>query len=283
VPEPALPPLPAAVPAPVEPVIENVPFWMASGAAQTATIEAPATKTVALRGGVPPTPPSPAPVLTPIARPAVQPMAVPAVMPDGSAVQRAGFVQAVIVGAILGLVWRLLLVFPADLYARLLGSTSRTPLPGSLEAWLQVPAADEGFLRLFVLATWWVGALVGVILVWRGGGRFTDLVCGLIAGAVAGLGGSATLACGVVLADTLPRMLLQAALGGRVLGPGLATPLWIVTTSACWLVEGAVLGGVLVVFGRAGTGVLALASGPLVWVLRVCGMGNMANFFALRG
>ncbi len=193
-----------------------------------------------------------------------------------------GLVQAVIVGSILGLLWRLVLVFPADLYARLLGSTRRLPLPGSLETWLQSPTVDEGFFRLFVLATWWIGAGVGVFLVWRGGGRWSDLFCGLIAGAVAGLAGSATVACGVILADGIPRSLLNGALAGRVMGPALATPLWIITASACWMIEGAALGAILNTLGRSGTAVLVLLGSPLVWLLRLCGMSNLAEFFALR-
>jgi len=55
-------------------------------------------------------------------------------------------------------------------YARLLGGASRVPAPGSLQSWLLEPSPDEGFLRLFVLATWWVGPLLGAIVVlwiWR--------------------------------------------------------------------------------------------------------------------
>jgi hypothetical protein len=288
-------PIPAvAVPAPPpEPVMAETPFWMTTdssrgGGSKTrtpppATAAAPSTMTASApvltpisrsggRSGV--LPPLPAPVLQPL------PAAAGELAPGGS---RGGIAQAVVVGAILGFVWRLLLVFPADLYARLLGSTARSPLPGSLEAWLQAPTADGDFLRLFVMATWWIGALVGVALVWRNGGRLTDLVCGVIAGAVAGLAGSATLACAVVAADAVPRALLHGALGSRVMGPALATPLWIVTATVCWLAEGAVLGLMLGVFGRAGAAVLAFVASPLVWLLRACGMTNMAEFFAMRG
>jgi hypothetical protein len=199
-----------------------------------------------------------------------------------------GIAQAVIVGAFLGLVWRVVLVLPADLCARLLASRPQppvpgTPLPGSLEAWLHAPPADGNYFRLFVLATWWIGALVGVVLVWKRGGRLTDLVCGVIAGAFAGLAGSATLACAVVAGDALPRALLNGTLGTRVMGPALATPLWILTAIVCWLVEGAVLGLLLGTLGRAGIAAIALAAGPLVWLLRVCGMTTTAEFFALRG
>ncbi len=293
--EPESAPAPAAAVEVVEPVIANKPFWMKSdgsardGGGSTTRTPPPVTATA------PSTATAPVPVLTPITRsggrsgilpplPTATPQPAPAyaeaLAPAGS---RVGIAQMMTVGAFLGLLWRLVLVFPADLVARLLANTAGTAVPGSLAAWLQAPAADEGFLRLFVLATWWAGALVGVVLVWRSGGRLSDLVCGLIAGAVAGLAGSATLACVLVAADALPRWLLHAVLGDRAMGPALATPLWILTSLVCWLVEGAALGFVLGLLGRAGAAVLAVAGAPLVWLLRVCGMGNAAEFFELRG
>jgi hypothetical protein len=189
----------------------------------------------------------------------------------------------VIIGAILGLLWRVVLVFPADLYARLLGNPVKTPLPGSLQAWLHAPPADEGFLRLFVLATWWFGALAGVILVWRRGGRVTDLICGLVAGTVAGLAGSATVACALVLGDALPRAVLSGLLGSREVVPAIATPLWLVTAAIFWLIQGAVLGLVLSLLGSAGAACLAFLGSPLAWLLGLFGLGKLADFFALRG
>jgi hypothetical protein len=188
----------------------------------------------------------------------------------------------ILVAALVGFLGRLFLVFPADLFARLLGATLREPAPGSLAMWLQMPGADDGFLKLFVLATWWLGALAGAVLVWRGGGRVTDLFCGLIAGAVLGLAGCATLGCLLVLGDNVPRALLGAVLGGQALGPAIATPLWIVTASLCWLALGAGLGLVLGLGGSAGAAALAFVSSPLAWLLRLSGLGKLADYFALR-
>src|SRR5262249_10221387 len=113
------------------------------------------------------------------------------------------------VGAALALVVRLLLVGPADLYARMLGSAVRQPPAGSLQRWLESPLADEQFLRHFVLATWWVGILVGVGLVWKRAGRWSDLAFGAVAGAFAGLAGAATLGCALAVLDALPRAVLD--------------------------------------------------------------------------
>ena len=55
-----------------------------------------------------------------------------------------------------GVLGRLLMVFPADLFARLLGAEAveGLPEPGSLQMWLQQPPPEGAYLRLFVLATW---------------------------------------------------------------------------------------------------------------------------------
>jgi hypothetical protein len=194
-----------------------------------------------------------------------------------------GVFRAILVGALLGLVGRLVLAFPADLFARLLGSTSSSPQPGSLAAWLQAPSADENYLRLFVLATWWLGALAGAVMVWRSRGTVLDLFCGLLAGAVLGLAGFATLGCLVVLGDEVPRAVLRTLLAGRTLGPAAATPLWIITAVLCWLGLGAGLGFLLGILGRAGAAVLAALASPLAWLSRLAGLGKAADFFALRG
>jgi hypothetical protein len=187
------------------------------------------------------------------------------------------------VGAVLAFLFRLLVFFPADLFARLLGSGTHEPQPGSLTAWLQAPAADETFLRLFVLATWWVGALGGVVLVWRAGGRVLDVLCGLLAGTVLGLAGAATLGCLLVIGDELPRLLLRGLLGRQTLGPGLATPLWLFTSVLCWIVLGAGLGFVLGALGGPGASILGGLARPVAWLLRLVGQTRAADFFALRG
>jgi hypothetical protein len=195
-----------------------------------------------------------------------------------------------LVGAAVGLCLRLLLAAPADLFARVLGGDLQPPgglqsPPGSLGRWLQPPHAEAGFLKLFVLATWWVGGLLGVGLVWRRGGRWTDVFCGAIAGAGAGLAGSATLGCLLIVLDALPRALLAllARSGGWPSSPWLWTPVWIGLAAACWAVLGGGLGFVLGGAGRRGARVLAAAAAPFAWLFRACGLSQAADFFALQG
>src|SRR5207302_3665291 len=90
--------------------------------------------------------------------------------------------QPLLAGALLGLLCRVLLAGPADLYARVLAASPnpRVP-PGSFASWLESPLADDAFVKHFVLASWWLGALAGGVLVWKRASHRTDLPFGVIA------------------------------------------------------------------------------------------------------
>jgi hypothetical protein len=201
-------------------------------------------------------------------------------------------VHAVMVGAVLALLLRAALFLPADLYARILaqGSGEHAPTAGwnfwqtgpMTAAMGDKPAVlDPIFLRQFILATWWLGGVAGLILVWRHGGRWTDAACGVAAGAAAGVAGAATLGCGMVFLDGLPRLLL-AMMGAVSLSPWAATPLWFILTVGCWTLLGAGVGFLLGAFGARGTRILTAAAAPLAWLMRVGGGSGMAAFFSLQ-
>jgi hypothetical protein len=189
--------------------------------------------------------------------------------------------RVVLVGAVVALAARLALVPIADVYARWL-AVPGDAAAGSLEAWLQAPPADEGFLKLVALGTWWVGALVGGLLVWRGGGRWTDVACGVLAGAVAGLAGGATLGCALVIGDAVPRAVLAGLLGGRDLPPVAATPLWVATVLGCWTLMGMGMGLTLGLCGRAGRAALGWLAAPLASAARACRMSEFADELTLE-
>ena len=140
------------------------------------------------------------------------------------------------------------------------------------------------FVKYFVVATWWLGALGGAVLLWQRGSRWADVLSGAIAGAVAGLAGAATLACFMELADGLPRLLLRTV-GGVVRptnGTGSAwlwTPLWLVLAVLCWTVAGGAAGFLLTFTGKMGRQVIDWAAWPVAWVLQTCGMKGLAGFF----
>ena len=199
--------------------------------------------------------------------------------------------RAVFAGAVLALLLRLVLLLPADFYARLLARPAGGPPAAGWDFWRLGPMGetviDPGFVRQFIFATWWVGGVAGLFLVWRRGGRTADVACGVVAGAAAGAVGAATLACVLVLFDGLPRMILNlinAAAGPSAASasPWAATPLWIILALGSWTLMGGVAGLALGVMGARGGRVLTAAAAPLTWALRACGMGGMASYFALQ-
>jgi hypothetical protein len=149
-------------------------------------------------------------------------------------------------GALLGLLTRMCLALPADVFARVLMAPADAEAPpGSFVSWLRPPALESSFPRWFVLATWWVGALLGAAWLWRRGGRLADVLCGAVAGSVAGLIGAATAACLWPALDLPPRLVWGGLRKAVPDGTGAAwfwTPLWVLTASACWGVMGGAVG-----------------------------------------
>jgi len=162
------------------------------------------------------------------------PLAVP--LPE----EKPSWARTLVLGALAGLLLRLLLAGPGDLYARVLAAPFDAP-----PRWAEAPAGPE-FIRHFIAASWWLGAGLGLLLTLRRG-RFTDWPSGLIAGAAAGVALSATAACCLPLLDSLPRLLWARV---PALPPWPATLAWVALAAASWTIFGA-LAGVLLRCGRA--------------------------------
>jgi hypothetical protein len=186
-------------------------------------------------------------------------------------------------GALLFLICRLLLAVPADLFARVLAASPRTGA-GSFGGWLEPATADGEFIKHFVLATWWLGAVVGGMLLGQRGTRWADVLSGILAGGVAGILTSATLGCVLPFVDTLPRLLWHR-LGAFVLGSDLSmlawlwAPIWIITAAACWGLVGGLAGLLLRLAGKRGREVLEWAARPVKWVAGLFGWKRLAAFF----
>lgn len=218
------------------------------------------------------------------AQAAVEPAVRPAIELSPAPLLGAGVFRAVTVGILLGLIYRFVLAWPADLYARVLMGPSGA---GSFGTWLEVPPTGGSFVKHFVLATFWLGAIFGTVLLARRGSRTADAFCGLVAGAVAGVMGSATFACLMPVLDLVPRGLwhgLRPLVGdSRVAGAAwLWTPLWIMTAIVWWTVAGGAAGLVLKLLGQRGLSFLAVAAWPLTTLFQLCGLKRPAAFFALH-
>jgi hypothetical protein len=100
------------------------------------------------------------------------------------------------------------------------------------------------FIRWFMLRTWWIGGLIGAIMVLRRGGGTLDLPWAIVAGAVAGLIFSATLAAFFLVAEMLPHTLWQFSFGDTHGGSGYLF-LWSLLAVFSWLLVGIGLGIVL--------------------------------------
>lgn len=129
-------------------------------------------------------------------------------------------------------------------------------------------------VRTLILWTWWIGAVVGVIVVWRrsGGG---DAVWGLLAGAVAGILVSATVACLFLVLEIVPH-----ALAAKVLGPtdGVAAWfVWVLLALAGWTLCGLALGIVLSLLPPLRAGVLLPLQQGLAGICRLCGFHGLAR------
>jgi hypothetical protein len=188
-------------------------------------------------------------------------------------------------GLLLAMFYRLLLAIPADLIARVwVAAPNAAVPPGSFLAWLEPPPTDSGYVQYFVLATWWIGAVLGGVALWKRGQRVTDALCGIVVGAVAGLLGSATLACLLPWLDWFPRALwkaLQPAVGASETRNlvWLWTPLWIALAVGCWSVTGAALGFCLQFAGKRGLRLLTRVARPWTWTFDAMGMKRLAAFF----
>jgi hypothetical protein len=195
--------------------------------------------------------------------------------------------KPILAGLLLAVLYRLLLGVPVDLIARVLAAPASASLPpGSFGTWLEAPPTDSGFVRSFVLSTWWIGAILGGVLLWRRGQRLRDLLCGVIAGAVAGLLGSATVACLEPAFDASARALWKglqplATTEGSRNAVWLWTPIWIFLAAACWGLAGALLGFILQLAGQRGLHLLRRIARPLSWTFAVVGLRRMSVFFQL--
>src|SRR5262249_47952698 len=141
------------------------------------------------------------------------------------------------------------------------------------------------FVRLFVLGSWWVGAIAGTVLLWQRGSRRADVLSGAVAGAGAGFAGAATLACLLDAADALPGAGVRGLSGFlKSRGGGSAwfwTAVWLLVAATCWGLVGGIVGFLMKWAGRPGGRVLASVAAPMVWLFQICGLKGLAGLLDL--
>jgi hypothetical protein len=162
-----------------------------------------------------------------------------------------------------------------DVLDPLLGAAT----PATLERTREFRDAYTGFLlRVVAGLTWWVGAVLGVVLLWRRG-SMGDAPWGLIAGAGAGIAASATIGSIVMIGDLVPHFLWQLTLQSDG-DQWLRLPLWSLLAVVWWTLLGFVLGIGLTMLGPLGRPVLAPLQGLVSGGLRMVGLRRQADFFA---
>jgi hypothetical protein len=132
------------------------------------------------------------------------------------------------------------------------------------------------FVRTLALSTWWIGGLLGALLLWRRGGAL-DVPWGFIAGAVGGLAGAASLASVFLVIEMLPQFIwhvVTADSGGA--GAWLA---WIAVAVVSWLSLGTGAGAVCALLPAVRRVVLLPLQRIPAEMLRMLGMHKAAAFW----
>jgi hypothetical protein len=133
------------------------------------------------------------------------------------------------------------------------------------------------FIRGFVLWTFWIGAILGAVLVWRRGGGSRDLPWGIIAGAGAGFAVSATLAALILVVEMIPHTIWHVVIGPHG-GAGYLL-LWSLFALATWLLVGLGLGFGLIVIDPLRRLLIDPLQHLLADILRGVGMRSMAEYW----
>ncbi len=177
------------------------------------------------------------------------------------------------------------------------GAWLALPWPGILAGDTPVPAAEfqpnsetalpaaefrrefaAAFIRHLVALTWWLGIPLGAWLVRRAGGTGLDLFWGLVAGAVAGVVGSATVACVFLALDLVPHVLWYPLLGSR--SGVILVVFWSLFAALCWAGIGAAVFLGCWLLPPLRRAVVVPAQRGLAQLFRWCGLRQLADRWA---
>jgi hypothetical protein len=145
-----------------------------------------------------------------------------------------------------------------------------------------LPASDfrdyfvKAFTSRLALYTWWIGGLIGAVLLLRRGGVL-DVPWGFVAGSIAGLAGMATFACAFVVIEMVPEFLWQKVTDGS--GGPLAWPGWVILALVWWLILGIGTGIVCAILPPLRRIVLLPLQRVPAALLRAVGLPGVAAFW----
>jgi hypothetical protein len=123
-------------------------------------------------------------------------------------------------------------------------------------------------IRNLILWTWWVGALAGAVLMWRQGGP-GDVAWGIVAGAVAGVMISATLASLFLVLEILPHFLANLIFSATASGVA-AWLVWVFLALLGWTAIGVVAAALLAAIPPLRAAFLAPLQRGIARLCRLC-------------
>jgi hypothetical protein len=130
------------------------------------------------------------------------------------------------------------------------------------------------FLTIFVGVTWWIGAVIGAVVLLRKNG-LKDAIWGLLSGAVLGVIVSASLGCLLLLLDLVPGLIWHFTLASQAPGIGLLI-VWIIISVICWTIMGGIIGFGLKILGPFGRPLLGPIMDTYAGLFRLFGMRGLA-------
>jgi hypothetical protein len=133
-------------------------------------------------------------------------------------------------------------------------------------------------LRVVVGLTWWLGAVLGVFILWRRG-NVADAPWGLIAGTAAGVVASATVGAAVMVGDLGPQLVWEYTVRSASGGPAMLL-VWALVAVGWWTLLGFLTGIALTALGPLGRPFLYPFQSALAGVFRLVGLRRLGEFFA---
>ncbi|MGF1581977.1 MAG: hypothetical protein ACFCD0_21840 [Gemmataceae bacterium] len=138
----------------------------------------------------------------------------------------------------------------------------------------------SAFVRTVTVSTWWVGALLWVLVLFRREGVLNAL-WGVVSGSILGVILSASMACLVLVVETVPHSLWAVVVSQEVGSAGLLLG-WSLFATVFWGTLGSAIAIGLVLLGPIGRPWLTFVQNGIASLLREFGLENAAQVIAAQ-